>query len=101
MGIFSEGSLPGQCAAFRRKDLGVASKLSCIEMIVTIGKARSRSAGGSVGEAVDIGNRAGKLRMQAAMFTTMYTQQKRDPCEVRTAFLSTASFFKFRKTNFA
>ena len=49
MGIFSEGSLPGQCAAFRRKDLGVASKLSCIEMIVTIGKARSRSAGGDVG----------------------------------------------------
>lgn len=49
MGIFSEGSLPGQCAAFRRKDLGVASKLSCTEMIVTIGKARSRSAGGGVG----------------------------------------------------
>ena len=49
MGIFSEGSLPGQCAAFRRKDLGVASKLGCIEMIVTIGKARSRSAGGDVG----------------------------------------------------
>lgn len=49
MGIFAEGSLPGQCAAFRRKDLGVTSKLSCTEMIVTTGKARSRSTGGGVG----------------------------------------------------
>ena len=50
MGIFSEGSLPGQCAAFRRKDLGVRSKLSCTEMTVTTGNARSRSPGGGVGE---------------------------------------------------
>lgn len=49
MGIFSEGSLPGQRAAFRRGDLGVASKLSCIEMIATTGKARSRSTGGGEG----------------------------------------------------
>ena len=46
--FFSEGSLPGQCAAFRRKDLGVASKLSGIEMLAMIGKARSTSAGGGV-----------------------------------------------------